>query len=452
MSTENEIPSGGAPSSATPPAAQAPLASDAAPGGTVEPPHPRRGRVRRRVGLGLAAIGLTVAVVVGLALASSFWNIGGRLAEGVAEQQTEGSFYRVDAPMAAAAPGTLIRSEPIANAPAGSTAWRVLYHSTDVHGTDIVVSGVVVAPDGDAPPGGRPIVSWGHPTTGTAVKCAPSVGIDPFDLIEGLKQLLDAGYVVAATDYSGLGVDGPASQTPDSYLIGVTEGNNILDAARAARALDGAGAGTALALWGHSQGGQAALFAAQLAPAYAPEFDLKGVAVAAPATGLAALLKADISDISGVTIGQYAFAAFASVYGPTTPGAELNTILTPPAAALTDQMNSLCLLGENKELHTLGEPLIGDYLAADPATTEPWATLLTQNTPGATHLTVPLFVAQGDSDTLVHPEVTAAFVQHERDIGTVVTAETIEGTGHGLVADRAMPAVMTWLGTLGLPN
>jgi len=416
---------------------------------------PRRagpGRGRRAIVLTLTAIGVTFAVIVGLAIATSFWNVEGRLAEGVVQEQTEGPFYRVDEPVAAAAPGTIIRSEPIDNAPAGSTAWRVLYHSTDVHGTDIVVSGVVVAPDGDAPPGGRPVVSWGHPTTGAAVKCAPSLGVDPFDLIEGLQQLLDAGYVVAATDYSGMGVDGPAAQTPDSYLIGVTEGNNILDAARAARAIDGAGAGTELALWGHSQGGQAALFAAQLAPTYAPEFDLKGVAVAAPATGLAALLKADIPDISGVTIGQYAFAAYASVYGPTTPGAELDTILTAPAAALTDQMNALCLLGENSELHTLGQPLIGDYLAADPATTEPWATLLAENTPGAAALTVPLFVAQGDDDTLVHPDVTAAFVQHERDLGTYVTAETIEGTGHGTVADRAMPSVMNWLGSLGLPH
>ena len=71
------------------------------------------------------------------------------------------------------------------------------------------------------------MVGWGHPTTGTAPKCAPSNGIDPFDLIEGMGDLINAGYAVAAADYPGLGVTGP-----NSYLIGTSEGNSVLDAVR----------------------------------------------------------------------------------------------------------------------------------------------------------------------------------------------------------------------------
>ncbi len=306
-----------------------------------------------------------------------------------------------------------------------------------------------MAPDGEPPQGGRPVVSWAHPTTGAAARCAPSVRIDPFDLIEGLDDLLDAGYVVAATDYSGMGVEGP-----DSYLIGETEGNNVLDAARAARALDGAGAGDELVLWGHSQGGQAALFAAERAESYAPELQLKAVGVAAPATDLVALLKADIGDVSGVTIGAYAFTAYASVYGPSTPGAELDTILTPAAVEAAPTMNELCLLGQNSELHAIGSPLIGGFLSGDPGTVEPWATLLKENTPGSSGapLPVPLFVAQGDVDELVRPEITADFVDKQRAAGTEVTYETVENTGHGLVADRALPGLLRWLGSLGLPS
>ncbi|SDY61662.1 Secretory lipase [Herbiconiux ginsengi] len=407
-----------------------------------QPARPARSGRGHRVRRVLIGVGLLAAIGLGLAIASGYWTTDRRLAEGTAEEATEESFYQVPDPVPAAAPGTLLREEPLLSAPNGSKAWRILYHSTDVHGSDILVSGVVVAPDSPAPPGGRPIVSWGHPTTGAAQRCAPSLGIAPFDVIEGLTQLLDAGYVVVATDYSGMGAAGP-----DSYLIGDTEGNNVLDAARAARALDGTGAGTRLVLWGHSQGGQAVLFAAQRAADYAPELHLQAVAVAAPATNLAELLKADVGDVSGVTIGSYAFAAYSSVYEPTTPGATLESILTPEGAAVTDEMAALCLFGQNRELHDIATPLIGKYLAGDPGTTEPWATLLAQNTPGGVRLPVPLFVAQGDADQLVRPEITAQFVAGERALGTEVTFETIADTGHGLVALRAVPKLVDWLKT-----
>jgi pimeloyl-ACP methyl ester carboxylesterase len=336
-----------------------------------------------------------------------------------------------------------VRSESIASAPAGTHAWRILYHSTDASGADILVSGTVVSPSGPAPAGGRPILSWGHPTTGIAPRCAPSVGLDPFDLIEGLSDFVRAGYVVAATDYSGMGADGPPS-----FLIGTTEGHNVLDAARAARSIAAAGAGDRLVLWGHSQGGQAALFAGQDAPQYAPELALAGVAVAAPATDLGDLLKADIGDVSGVTIGSYAFSAYAEAYGPTHPDATLASILTTAGVAATPSMAALCLFGQNSELHTIATPLIGHYLSADPSTTAPWSALLQQNTPGATPLTVPLFVAQGNTDALVRPEITAQFVAHERSIGTNVTSDTIADTGHGLVALRALPELLRWLAAL----
>ena len=48
-----------------------------------------------------------------------------------------------------------------------------------------------------------------------------------------MKQLVDAGYVVAATDYEGLGTPGV-----HPYLVGESEGRSVLDAARAARALE----------------------------------------------------------------------------------------------------------------------------------------------------------------------------------------------------------------------
>ncbi|HEY7812136.1 MAG TPA: lipase family protein [Nakamurella sp.] len=186
---------------------------------------------------------------------------GRRLEEGALEEVTEQPFYTLPDPVPAGNPGEVVRTEQPQSAPDGTRAWRVMYHSTDVTGAPILTSAVVIAPTTPWPGGGpRPVVAWAHPTTGMAARCAPSNGIDPFDLIEGMTDLLDAGYAVAAADYPGMGVAGP-----DSYLVGVTEANSVLDSVRAGQRLAQTGATPAgdVLLWGHSQGGHAVLFAAQ---------------------------------------------------------------------------------------------------------------------------------------------------------------------------------------------
>ncbi|GAA1834305.1 lipase family protein [Pseudonocardia ailaonensis] len=390
-----------------------------------------------------AQVPLLATVLTALLVLAGCSTVERRVGEGLAGEWTAGPFYEVPNPLPPGAPGTLIRSERLLGAPNGAAAWRVLYHSRDDAGADIAVSGTVIAPTAPAPPGGRTIVSWGHPTTGVAPRCAPSVGADPFDLVEGLTDLIGAGYVVAATDYSNMGAPGP-----QTYLIGTTSGNSVLDAARAARGLPEAGASNGLLLWGHSQGGHAALFAGERAASYAPELALKGVAVAAPAAELGALLDADIGDVSGVTIGSYAFNAYASAYA-SRPGVALDSILTPAGAAATPGMAQLCLIGQNDQLHAIADPLIGHYVKSDPATTEPWATILRENTPGSVRMPVPLFVAQGGADTLVRPETTAAFVQRECSLGTAVTSLVIPGVDHGFVADDALSKLLPWLAAPG---
>ena len=378
----------------------------------------------------------SVAAVCALLLSGCF-DVDRRLVDGAIEEVEAPSFYEAPDPPVSGEPGEIVRSEVLESTMLGSVAWRVLYHSRDLNGDDILVSGVVVAPSGEAPADGRPVVSWAHPTTGSAPRCAPSLGADPFDLIEGLRALLEAGYVVAATDYPGMGADGP-----NSYLVGKSEGNSVLDAARAARAIAETGANDRLLLWGHSQGGQAALFAAQDAAAYAPELRLEAVAVAAPATDLGSLLDHVIDDVSGVTISSYALQAYSTVYADR--GATLDGLLTPAGVTATPKMASLCLIGQNSQIHDIARPLVGEYFAGDPSKVEPWATLLAENSPGGVVLTAPLFVAQGETDTLVAPATTRAFADHECAIGSRVTYLPVPGTGHGLVALRAVDRVIAW--------
>src|ERR1035437_5974048 len=177
------------------------------------------------------------------------------------------AFYTSPDPLPAAAPGSIVRSEPIPHAvglPAQATAYRVLYHSESTTGADIAVSGTVVIPARPPPVTGYPIVAWAHGTTGLADACAPSK--QGVNTIPYLSEFIDEGMIVAATDYQGLGTLGI-----HPYLVGQSEGQAVLDAARAARNLAGSIASDSVIIFGHSQGGQAALFAGQISHLYAPD-------------------------------------------------------------------------------------------------------------------------------------------------------------------------------------
>ena len=142
----------------------------------------------------------------------------------------------------------LVAAVPIAGAPEGARAYRVVYHSADSGNRPIDVTGVVIIPAGDSPPAGRNIVAWAHGTSGIADECAPSTNNWLFSSIAGLASLLRQGYIVAATDYQGLGGPGP-----HPYLVGPSAAHSVLDAVRAAREVSLASASNRFAVWGESQ-------------------------------------------------------------------------------------------------------------------------------------------------------------------------------------------------------
>lgn len=104
----------------------------------------------------------------------------------------------------------------------------------------------------------------------------------------------------------------------------------MLDSVRAARAFAAASASAATILFGHSQGGHAALFANEIAPTYAPELDVVGAVAAAPASQL--VFAFQLIDLGPVTRAAVVMmgAGFASVYG-----LDLNAVFTPEAVSRT---------------------------------------------------------------------------------------------------------------------
>jgi len=335
-------------------------------------------------------------------------------------------------------PGALLQQQQIPGAPFDATAYRVLYRSTGQDGQPIAVSGIVVIPASAIPPGGRPIVAWAHPTTGVVPRCAPSDAFFHFQQIQGLRDMLEHGFIVAATDYPGLGTQGP-----HPYLVGVSEARAVLDSVRAARQMPGAQASPRFAVWGHSQGGQAALFTGMIAAHYAPELNLVAVAAAAPATELAALMQADLATPAGKNLTAMTLWSWSRVYG-----APMAKVATPAAVPVIDRLAGECIESVYDlyvRSHT-ERPLEQSFLTVgDLATTEPWASLIARNTPGTLPPNVPVFIAQGTNDHIVPPRITWNYVRGLCTAGSRVTVDELPGVGHGFAAMRSARTAVDWI-------
>jgi pimeloyl-ACP methyl ester carboxylesterase len=353
----------------------------------------------------------------------------------VASAQT--AFYRAPPSAVAGAPGTLVRQEVIDGAPLGGTTYRVLYRSTGLDNKPILVSGVVIVPTGDPPPGGRPIVAWAHPTSEIVPRCAPSLAIFLFQQIQGLRSFVRDGYVVAATDYPGLGTEGP-----HPYLVGVSEARAVIDSVRVAAQLPGAGGGKKFVVWGHSQGGHAALFTGIIAKAYAPELDLLGVAAAAPATNLVTLMNEDIDTVGGNNITAMTLWSWQRVFG-----ANMDKVVDRRALPAINQLAKECIEGpfDIKTRQRTEQPLEQYFLTTrHPSDVEPWHTLLAQNSPGTLPTEIPVFLAQGTDDVIIRPKVTQDYAAALCGAGSKVRILSMPNIGHGRAAQASTEAMLDW--------
>jgi acetyl esterase/lipase len=334
-------------------------------------------------------------------------------------------------------PGSIIRAEQLPYAPPGATAYRILYRSKGLAGEAIAVSGVVIAPPASAGQF-KGIVAWAHPTTGVATHCAPSLRLGVFDTIPGIREMLARGYVVTATDYPGLGTAGT-----HPYLVGVSEGRAVLDSVRAARAVLGPGLDPRFAVWGHSQGGHAALHAGILARSYAPELKLVGIAAAAPATKLATLLDDDINTVNGRILTAMTLWSWAQVFQ-----APLERVVEPAAIPAVNRLAQLCVesIADVLALRLAEWTLQRKFLKVDNlAQIEPWRSLLQGNTPGRTPAGIPVFLAQGTADTVVIPAVTQAYMSSLCRAGRRVKLVTLPGVIHAFAAYRSAAAAVQWM-------
>jgi pimeloyl-ACP methyl ester carboxylesterase len=344
-------------------------------------------------------------------------------------------FYGVPDPLPAGKPGDVIRSEP-ADAPGlkGSMS-RVMYLSTNINGEAIAVTGLILIPNGTAPSGGWPIITWAHGTTGIADACAPS--LKPAEFVTMANGLLDAGYLVVATDYEGLGTPGR-----HPYIVGESEARGTLDIVRVAQNFPNANASKRYAIWGHSQGGHAAMFAGHIAKTYAPEIELVADVAGAPPSQLL-LVNAALQTSPYKHYIAMVAAAMNAAYGD--QKADLTQVLTPEGLEFLNNMDTMCS-------SDLGKAAAGlDFTKlqkADPSTIPAWNQLLKDNDPGTftAPIPVPLLIIHGGNDEQIPVVSSAALFDQLCKIGQVEQRWVFAGQSHAGVIAPSFSSMVSWIG------
>jgi uncharacterized membrane protein HdeD (DUF308 family)/pimeloyl-ACP methyl ester carboxylesterase len=348
-----------------------------------------------------------------------------------------GSFYRWSARLPER-PGVLLREQrTVQGMPPHSRGYKILYTTTGLDGRISPASGLVVVPAG-APSGSLPALLWEHGTTGVAQKCAPSALAAPFTAgaMFVSAEVLAHGWALVAPDYLGLG-----AAPPHPYLVGVPAARSALDAVRAARQVSAIHISAQTVVWGHSQGGGAALWTAIEAPLYAPDVRRSGIAALAPAADLNSLAKDFEHSRVGALFTSFMIAGYSSAY----PDVSFNDYIRASARAIVRRIVGRCL-SEPATLLSLPAVLTGAQLFSEQPTSGSLGARLIQNIPER-RTGVPTLIAQGQADRLILASVQHEFADRLCKNGSRLEYRTYPGLDHVPLVEANSPLIpylMDW--------
>jgi len=342
-------------------------------------------------------------------------------------------FYEANLDDVGRKPGEVIKTEVIP-APAGSSAWRVMYVSRTGDGRLVPVTGIVVTPKTGAAKA-HPILNWLHGTTGGSRTSAPSLAPNPAQNqvqrsptapidygVPYLTDFLKRGFVVVATDYYGQG--GPGVH---QYMVGNSAARNGLDLVRAARTMKDVAAGSDVTTFGWSQGGHAAIFTSEEQPTYAPELRLRGVVAIAPGTTLIAkpiniphvyVLARGYRDAYAVSLSEF----------------------TADGKRMIDAAGNTSISGLFRESLSMKGPFsTGEW-------SQEMKRALALNVPGNRTSAAPILIVHGTLDNVVMPESTKELAQRSAKNGNSINVSWYPGQDHRTVVEQARKEILAWIG------
>lgn len=315
-------------------------------------------------------------------------------------------------------PGEIIRAEVLQgySLPHGMRGWKMLYSTTVNDKTPATAVAIVLAPTkvSDLP---YPVISWAHGTTGVLQKCMPSAVTVPTIDIPALEQVVSSGFAIIMTDYSFKDANGP-----HPYLIGEGEARSILDAIRAAREMPDVKFESRTVVWGHSQGGHAALWTGIIGEKYAPEIDIMGVAAIAPPANIQKIISSN--EKIDKRLGPYLASSYSHYY----PDVKFEKAIRSQALRPAKEIKDLCSFyppEDSKKIGILMTEFDGRALSKD-ANLEK---RLKENIPNE-KIPAPVLIAQGLEDNVVPAEITDEFVDSRCKADQKLEYWTFEGLDH----------------------
>jgi len=389
---------------------------------------------------GLARLVLALSVLAVLIVPSS--------ASATPTEGPSGSaFYTPPSPSPSGAAGELVWYRPATvnlNVTLPATkAWTVLYQSTDQHGQPDWVTGTVIVPSARwSGKGERPVVSYAEGTQGLAQGCAPSLQIaagteyDGGAIIESLKK----GYAVTVTDYQGY-----TNGSVPTYAAGKAEGQAVLDVVRAGRQVPGSGIASSapVIVWGYSQGGQAAGWAAELQPSYAPDVKMVGLAAGGVPANLQAIGEFDNASV-GTAFGLDGLIGLSAAYPEQF---NLASISNPAGLEAAGKLLNECAIQSLAEFrdvdsaeYTLGHKSLTQLEAEHPAI----ETVIDEQQLGTKAVPVPVYHYHGLEDEFVPVSQDVALHQAWCALGVSDDLQLYPGD-HLLSDPTAISTVIKWV-------
>ena len=331
-------------------------------------------------------------------------------------------------------PGDLLAQEPFDGylVKGLGRAVRIAYHSTDVTGQHVVTTGMVLVPAGSPPAGGWPVIAWAHGTSGVARECAPSLMRDAYYGGLGLADMLLAGFAVVATDYHGLGSEGP-----HLYINKGSQARDLLYSVPAARKAVPA-LGRRWVSDGHSQGGLASWGVAEL-ESQRPDPDYLGAVSVSGAAELYGFLDF-IDEHPAMTLYlPWAAAGIKARFAAFQPDSLLTPVIMAQYPSVTDHGCWYAGYATYKDTvkHTALQPNWRD---------NPYVKRWTEeNTLGNIRVTKPLLVITGEADQTVTLAGVRATVMQACRSGSTLLFHSYPGLDHTPAMTESVPEQIAFM-------
>ncbi len=372
---------------------------------------------------------ILVGVFVAIFLATYFWS----QYQTTSSQDALEPFYSTQNLDRTGSPGEVVRSEKINVNLQNGQAKRILYRSQRSNGENTFSSGMVFIPNNDNSGNPRSIVAWAHGTIGMGDECAPSRLKNPITNIGWVDEMLAKGWVVTATDYTGLGTDGV-----EHYLVGQDEARDVVNSVRAARNILQANASSTYVVWGHSQGGHSAIFTGAQSKEYAPELNLVGVVASAPAAELISLLSQQYDTALDWVIGPEVVVSWPRIY----PQLNLD-ILTTKGRKNYQRIANKCIVPATEEA-LLRNEFRQKFFSSNPMNDPSWRAVASSQTAPLLEASMPLLVAESLTDQVVLPNTTALYIAKSCAAGSNIASLWLDKVNHIALMDVVSPSVIAW--------